>query len=300
MIRHDVENLTGEIRNLNLQESEKQIMRKGSGSIIICDAWYGFPTQKRPRRERILAVSKQIHNFLRWRGDHVNVNEKNHMYGMSTVLVIGKDGDVQAIRQRVEELRGKDAKTDNGNDCHCDCDCKMECIYLPGMQLEDLSKDLLASEMTAGQEEIIAYLSPDATEQMKASEVPPRIVVVGMLVDRKVQPNRSKIRAQSLNQQSSSVHDDESSTHIRDLAIIPMQLPLDVLNVSDVSTDEPLNIDTVLELMERWWMNIKLKNGDSETNRKLLFRDAAARALLTHRQRHPNRTIHGGASESNK
>jgi len=318
-----VEILAGEVSSLNLQGYENHInnMKKGSGAIIICDAWYGFPTQKRPRRERILAVSKQIYNFIQWRRiHHDHVKEKNLTSVSSTttttttvLLIIGKDEDVQAIRQRVQELQRKDDNTGSGEDA-CDCDGNIECIYLPGKQLEDLAGELLlASDTTGvgGQKEMIAYLSPDASEKLNASEVPPRIVVVGMLVDRKVQPNRSKLRAQSLSRQSiiaststitstSTIASEESSAVIKDAAIRPMQLPLDALNLSDVSTDEPLNIDTVMEMMERWWMNEDSRDGDSDAERKPLFCDAAARALLTHRQRHPNRIIHGGASEYNK
>ena len=113
-------------------------------------------------------------------------------------------------------------------------------------------------------------------------------VVVGMLVDRKVQPNRSKSRAESI-----QINDEEQTMSIK-----PKQLPLNALNVSDFSQDEPLNIDTVMEMMERWWINAKYRDGSSESKRILHFRDAAARSLLTHRQRHPNRTIHGGSSQS--
>jgi hypothetical protein len=292
-MRGEVERLAGEVGNLNLQENEN--CRGGAGgAIMICDAWYGFPTQKRPRKERILAVSKQIHNFMQWRIDFAS--RQNIKRGLSTVLVIGKGEDVQAIRQRVEELRGKDdAKAETG--AGAGHGCNIECKYLPDKQLEELSGELLASETATGPKEMVAYLSPDASEKLNASKVPPRIVVVGMIVDRKVQPNRSKIRAESLGSKNIM---EESSVNVKDAAIIPMQLPLDALNVSDLSTDEPLNIDTCLEMMERWWVNTKFKNTDNDADRKVLFRDAAARALLTHRQRHPNRTLHGGATEPDK
>jgi len=283
----EVDRLASEVKSLNLKEHANY---RRNGAIIVCDAWYGFPTQKRPRRERILAVSKQIYNFIKWRKDYVT--EKNLKCAVSSVLVIGKNEDVDAIRERVEELQGKDSDCCDGDDDNCNAPC----FYLPGKDLEDLAGELVAVEMQGDQSEVIAYLSPDASEKLSAIEAPPRIVVVGMLVDRKVQPNRSKIRAESLLKQCADV---ESSTAVKEVAIVPFQLPLDALNVSDLSQDECLNIDTVMEMIERWWVNAKFRDGDTDAKRKLQFRDAAARALMTHRQRHPNRTIHGGASTTN-
>ena len=295
----EVDRLASEVKSLNLKEHANANYRK-NGAIIVCDAWYGFPTQKRPRRERILAVSKQIYNFMKWRKDYVT--EKNLKRAVvSSVLVIGKNEDVDAIRERVEELQGKDSDCCDGDDDDDDI-CNAPCYYLPGKDLEDLAGELVAVEMQGDQSEVIAYLSPDASEKLSAIEAPPRIVVVGMLVDRKVQPNRSKIRAESLLKQSVDVDVDvESSTAVtvKEVAIVPFQLPLDALNVSDLSQDECLNIDTVMEMIERWWVNAKFRDGDTDAKRKVHFRDAAARALMTHRQRHPNRTIHGGASTTN-
>jgi hypothetical protein len=127
------------------------------------------------------------------------------------------------------------------------------------------------------------YLSPDATQSLSATENPPEVVIVGMLVDRKVQPNRSKSRAESLLEPPKGTEE-----YVLDCA----KLPLDVLNVSDLKSDEALNIDTVMEMMQRWWMNCS-KDGAS----KKAFIDASARSMLTHRNRHPVRTIHGGASD---
>mmetsp|Transcript_27797 Transcript_27797/g.31858 ORF Transcript_27797/g.31858 Transcript_27797/m.31858 type:complete len:189 (-) Transcript_27797:58-624(-) len=180
-----------------------------------------------------------------------------------------------------------------------------------------------------------------------------------MLVDRKVQVNRSKSRAESVSngprivlhqqemqgQQEEQGQQQQESYHM-DCA----RLPLDVLNVSDLQTDEALNIDTVMEMVQRWWYNChamminhddddpknyhfhnNIKNNDDkkksrkediqkvvvlvenndhdhdeiqkveafhEKKLQRLFKDAAARALLTHRGRHPNRIVHGGASSS--
>jgi len=208
----------------------------------------------------------------------------------------------------------------------------------------------------------IIYLSPDADETLDASSPPPSIVVIGMLVDRRVQPNRSKKRAAqsianlSLSSTTTTTNPPhptttttangrgeggEHDTLLSNANVTPppkasitsqcARLPLDALNVSDLGTDEALNIDTVLEIMQRWWNNYDAfsnsngscgssstvvctdedgGNGSGEPNDctrcetmrvaalRNCFVDAAARSMLTHRTRHPNRTIHGGATST--
>ncbi|GFH50329.1 hypothetical protein CTEN210_06805 [Chaetoceros tenuissimus] len=219
------------------------------------------------------------------------------MKACSMAIVIGEKDDIIAVQERVEEWLEKSNELKDA----ISFSLKNYCIFLPGKKLEDLSIDLsncIRSRMVKSQNEesksiklpSIAYLSPDADESIPASQTPPMHVIVGMLVDRKVQPNRSKSRAESI-----QINDEEQT-----MSIEPKQLSLNALNVSDLSQDEPLNIDTVMEMMERWWINAKYRDGSSESKRILHFRDAAARSLLTHRQRHPNRTIHGGTAKDGK
>ena len=219
----------------------------------------------------------------------------------SMAIVIGKKEDIIAVRERVEEWLEKSNELKDVSSFVL----KNYCIFLPGQKLEDLSIDLsncIKSRIVESQSDetqtiqsdnikfpSMAYLSPDADESIPANQTPPMHVIVGMLVDRKVQPNRSKSRAESI-----QINNDKQHY----MSIEPKQLPLKALNVSDLSQDEPLNIDTVMEMMERWWINAKYRDGSSDSKRILCFRDAAARSLLTHRQRHPNRTIHGGSSKN--
>ncbi len=271
---------------------EKLSIDPDSGPCIICDAWFGFPKEERPRRERILAVSRQIHNFTLWRSNYLKENTQQRA---SQVFVIGEAGDVESIKERLVELEGKEIQRRKTEDAAATIDDKYstyirKATFLPNKKLEDLAKDLLINDTTianVGPKESIKYLSPDAGEKLNASKSPPKIVVVGMLVDRKVQLNRSKQRAESLFSQSEQGSDGGNTDGC---SIVPVQLPLDVLNVKDLSEDEPLNIDTVMEMMERWWINCS-----RGTEGKNYFIDASARALLTHRQRHPKRVIHGGA-----
>lgn len=266
------ETLTEELKYLNLGTNDE------FQPLIICDAWYGFPIQVRPRKERILAVSKQIYNFLQWKKDYLKEKKHAGNIAISKVCVIGKAEDIDAIQKRVEELASKH-QNDNTNNVH---ESLEGCEYMPDMPLEDLLRKH-ETIMSYSKVPHACYLSPDATQSLSATETPPQVVIVGMLVDRKVQPNRSKSRAESLLEPSKGTEE-----YVLDCA----KLPLDVLNVSDLKSDEALNIDTVMEMMQRWWMNCS-KDGAS----KKAFIDASARSMLTHRNRHPVRTIHGGASD---
>lgn len=300
-----VDSVAENITALNINEERKEqsctavLGEISKGPIIICDAWYGFPIQARPRLERIRAVAKQIYNFVIWKYKFIQ-EKKIPNNACSMAVVIGEKEDIIAVQERVEEWLEKSTELKDASYFTL----KNYCIFLPGQKLEDLSIDLsnfIRSRIEESQSEdtqtiqsnciklpSIAYLSPDADESIPANQTPPKHVIVGMLVDRKVQPNRSKSRAEAI-----QINDEEQC-----MSIETKQLPLKALNVSDLSQDEPLNIDTVMEMMERWWINVKYRDGSSESKRVLHFRDAAARSLLTHRQRHPNRTIHGGSSQS--
>ena len=140
------------------------------------------------------------------------------------------------------------------------------------------------------------YLSPDAMRTLSSDAPPPRVVVIGMLIDRNTRTNRSLSRAEKL-------------------MMSAVKLPLDILNVRDLSCREPLNVDTVMELMQRWHWNCDGgmiaedgrrrcdddgaaaaatdDSGGSKASYRDCFLDAAAYAMKSQRERHPNRTIHG-------
>jgi hypothetical protein len=302
-----------------LQQQQQNTGHQQRPSVIICDAWYGFPAEKRPRKERILAVSKQIYNFLRWRcefntlrqGQRKNVSSAEEY--SSYIAVIGKVDDVNAIHDRVNNLFGS---KDEGQSLHdVRANPLAKCAYLPGVTLEEIvsgrhhdlfsqavsdteeESEVVTHRPQHGYKESIVYLSPDADERLDPFQAPPRIVVVGMLVDRKVQPNRSKLRAQEFNDQSTNKEGGSDDKNVR---MQLRRLPMDNLRVVDLKDDEPLNIDTVMEIMERWWGYIgerKFKTLDQDQpGDSRPFADAAIRALHSHRKRHPNRTIHGGIS----
>lgn len=340
-----------------------------TGTALICDAWYGFPKQKRPRQERILAVSRQIYNYILWNNSELQKmklrknntkNNKNHdqieiynqmiMSMKATMYVVGEVEDVNSIQERVDQLllnstdEKPNSNVDNssgnsekkGNDKSSE-EMETKCYFLAGVTLEALCNKL--SKMKSQQyqhmssqnniplprfKSDIVYLSPDASLTLNPKELPPSIVIIGMIVDRKIQNNRSKSRAekiivniQNLEQlliddndikESSERKGNEQEIIVPNLNFECTRLPLDALNVSDLGSDEALNIDTVLEMVQRWWYNCgndamhspNPRSSSSDNMGSKFFVDAAARALLTHRNRHPNRTIHQQSQQAQK
>lgn len=241
-------------------------------NLILCDAWYGFPTGKRPRKERICAVSRQLANFLQWRCES-NLNALHEC----KVHLLGKDLDVNAVQDRFLEIASEESASEKFSS-------KID--FKPNT---DIRESLTQWRNNSNTDEEVVYLSPDASETLLSTSRPPSVVIVGMLVDRRITSDRSRKRA------------EES------LSLRAVKLPLDVLNVKKMSSDEPLNIDAVMELMQRWWVNcnkvdeqisINARNVDDDyhdgrtSKYKKCFMEAAAWALKSHRERHPNRTIH--------
>ncbi|EED91298.1 predicted protein [Thalassiosira pseudonana CCMP1335] len=210
--------------------------------IILCDAWYGFPLQKRPRKERIYAVSN----------------------------------DVQAVKDRVCEIEGQVSTSHNTNKW------KVQVEFAADVDIHRY----LERRVSNGHKNDAVYLSPDAEGTLSTTCRPPCIVIIGMLIDRRVTTHRSRLRA-------------EETLNIRTVT-----LPLDELNVKELTSKEPLNVDIVMELMQRWWYNcdkleLKLSQIDKDLSEeavgslyKRCFVEAAAWAMKSQRERHPNRTVH--------
>lgn len=262
--------------------------RSDARPAILCDAWYGFPSQKRPRRERVNAVSRQLSNFLEWRrsaqprtAPSSSSSATSHRGEGCQVSLLGSAEDVEAVRRRMAEI--DDGSRCSGMAFRPDVDV-LE--YANQQSTNNDDEDAIHSgeaeanhdSSTAGSHDEVVYLSPDATDSLPTTSPPPRVVVVGMLIDRRVKADRSRARAEEA------------------LKVRSARLPLDELNVKELSSSEPLNVDTVMELVQRWWWNCEeLERGGqvpSEASYRKCFVDAAARAMKTQRDRHPNRTIH--------
>jgi hypothetical protein len=235
--------------------------------ILMCDAWYGFPHQKRPRKERIHAVGRQLSNFLQWRRRQTVSASSS---GVSCrVSFLGNKDDVHAVHDRMDELALADDRV-FAYDKNDGVDFQFDVTIHEFLHLERIDED----------EDEVLYLSPDAIHTLSFASPPPRIVIIGMLIDRRITANRSLIRAEET------------------LKLKAVKLPLDELNVRRLTCQEPLNVDTVMELMQRWHWNCDRmqKQQHDVDERKALYRDcfleAAAWAMKSQRERHPNRTIH--------
>ena len=241
-----------------------------STPIILCDAFYGFPSQKRPRNEKVRAVSRQLVNFLQWRSEASEKITNCHIH------VLGEGKDVEAVKSRVNELKSQT----NASISKCEINFQQDI---------DIHKFLDQQHYTTSSLSEVVYLSPDATYSLPTISRPPRVVIVGMPIDRRITEGRSRRRAEDL------------------LNIRAAKLPLDELSVKELSSSEPLNVDTVMELMQRWWNNCDkleqrihdkvIENDDSNTEAlsqlyKRCFLEAAAWSMKSQRDRHPNRTLH--------
>lgn len=253
-------------------------LREKPQNIILCDGWYGFPTQKRPRKERICAVSRQLVNFLTWRFEY----KPNFLSDAKPcqVHLIGKDLDVEAVRDRIHDIVAE--QFTNTPDQYDN-----QIIFKPNVDVHEAIRQGKKDYQDENFE--VVYLSPDASDTLPLLSRPPRVVIVGMLIDRRITSDRSRKRA-------------EESLKMR-----AVKLPLNELNVREMCSEEPLNVDTVMEMMQRWWFNCDkledrllvrdnyrggVKDGVCEQEYKNCFLDAAAWALKSHRERHPNRTVH--------
>lgn len=140
---------------------------------LVIDVSHGFPLQRRPRRERINAVSNQIINFLAsldsWGG-----REKK---GLVQVMVGGSagnwEGDAGEVKKRLGEVGG---------------------IEL----VERIVWGTTSEDVPRGDSSV--YLSPDAEEPLDVGEGEGwryDYIIVGGLVDRAVTPGRSLKKAAS-------------------------------------------------------------------------------------------------------
>ncbi|KAL7523998.1 hypothetical protein ACHAWF_000779 [Thalassiosira exigua] len=234
---------------------------------ILCDAWYGFPRQRRPRRERINAVARQVSNFLDWRA---SCNIGTCRPGCR-VSLIGDEGDVGAVSHRMKELRNQGQLRQSTDSCDAAMDFESNVSI----------HEFLDRQQTASMGDVV-YLSPDASIALSTDVPPPRTVIIGMLIDRRITEDRSRIRAETT------------------LKLRAAKLPLGELNIKELISKEPLNVDTVMELMQRWWWNCDRLESQKEAigdelqpnAYRTCFLEAAAWAMKTQRDRHPNRTIH--------
>lgn len=178
---------------------------------LICDVGYGFPNEKKPRREKVNAVTRQIVNFLEWQ---IEAAKSDSSKSLATVEVVGCQDEAtkSLLEDRMKTLLKLDSLPPHVS---VTCEC-----------LEEVCNPEKNSENKA------IYLSPDVEEAMDPEQRPPSIVIIGMLIDRRVQPNRSRNRAIGLD-------------------FTPQRWALGEC-FSGINPHEPLNVDCVLEGMQQW------------------------------------------------
>ena len=119
------------------------------------------------------------------------------------------------------------------------------------------------------------YLSPDSDTTLPVhNRTTPEILIIGGIVDRNIQLGRS-------------------SKHAEKNGITSASLPLSMAGLEGLLDNEPLNVDSVLEMMDVWHeRNFEYKGEEKEAERGRLFVESAVEAMLIHEERHPNRTLH--------
>ena len=241
---------------------------------ILCDLGYGIPKEARPRKEKILAISKQMVNFLTWQhGDARDGATANQLHHPAQVEIVSCT-DVcakKAVTERMHELW----KAFNGNKTF------PTNISFTSSSLEDWvqshasspSENNLMEKQHGHSFADVVYLSPDADKALDLTLPPPRVIVVGLLIDRRtIQTNKSKDRAHKLD-------------------LVAARWPLEQI-ASNISSSEPVNVDCVLEGMQQWEWNINSSTAATEKDCRKAGFDAIVQALEHHTERHPERPIH--------
>ena len=289
---------------------------------IVCDCGYGWPSQKRPKLERQRAVAKQLVNYLesiyctsnetKFSQENKEdsllvedlkrldiVNEVNENRCKILVMVVGKEEDLLPLYERTQVLLSK------LNDIYRSCfeishkhrqikhsktgQCVLQFDSSHGDDLVASATDIDVPVIptSGGDFDIkgeVTYLSPDSSNLLDSNDPPPRKVIVGMLVDRSIALFRSSKRADSSGIESACLPLNDCMT------ILESQSPS-----SDdiIRNDEPLNIDTILTLMHTWYDEWHHHGKASNAiENKAIFVSSAAKAILSHQDRHPNRTLH--------
>ena len=242
---------------------------------ILLDGGYGIPREARPRQEKVFAISKQIANFLTWqqqqRGRQGSLTDKTGELAPVTVIGCTDDDMKTAILERLRFLLVSAESVEGANDVdaglvEADDDDVADVEGLPShfsfARDEEHEMELL---------EDAVYLSPDAPMTLNPSQAPPGKVIVGLLIDRRVQINRSLYRSEKLN-------------------LVARRWPMDVLS-DEYHPQEPLNVDTILEALQQWtWNSDADKTGDVEDD--TAFVEASMQAFRHHAERHPARPKH--------
>lgn len=220
--------------------------------VILCDFAYGLPKEARPRKEKLLAISKQMVNFLSWQAEaQQHQNQPPHC-----LQIVGCPDEATevALKDRMHQLWKK---------------VSPETPFPEHLTFADKPLEAFAFQDPTNPP---VYLSPDADQKLDPAQPPPSTVVVGLLIDRRIQVNRSLDRATTL-------------------TLPAARLPLE--SVPHVDRNEPLNVDCILEGMQQWYWNCQAAEAPVSEE---CFQRAALQALQHHETRHPERPRHSKSS----
>ena len=261
-----IEDLGDKLRDIKIHDDKDDLCCWNN--ILVCDAGYGFPREKVPRKEKVNAIASQLSNFLQWQLQKCRPQKKvlrqdddeksSSTTNLAMVEVVGCPDET--IRRTLEKLLlEKLSISELPNHVKISCDSMEQFLFSVAAVIDNQSSFSKSPPV---------YLSPDAEESLDPTTVPPNVVIVGMLIDRRVQPNRSKNRASKLE-------------------IVAKRWSLEDCFI-DISAKEPLNVDCVLEGMQQWWWNCD----DATKVSKECFVHAASQAIVHHAERHPSRPLH--------
>lgn len=205
--------------------------------LILCDLGYGLPKEARPRKEKLLAIARQLVNFLLW--------QQKALVDPARIWIVECPTDIQdELMARIHQVWKQQSSSETGFPLH------IQCIDQPLTEFPNA-----------------VYLSPDADQALDIEQPPPSVAVVGLLIDRRIQVNRSRERAELLSMPA-------------------RRWPLE--NSSILSPNEPLNVDCILEALQQWHWN----TNDQSMAPRDAFERATVQALQHHQARHPLRPQH--------
>lgn len=248
---------------------------------LVLDAGYGFPREKKVRKEKINAIASQVSNFLVWQIAAAISTATERSCAVVKVVGCPDESIKTSLENRIMENMKRASPINETNlppHVTVSCESLEECLEaLEGCHPAIATACIDGSD--SDNPAIPVYLSPDAPK-LDPTREPPRVSVVGLLIDRRVQPNRSRDRAGAL-------------------GIVARRWPLDDC-FAEIDACEPLNVDCVMEGMQQWWWNwidatSDTSNGVSTVDRKSkkeTFIQAATQAIEHHARRHPSRPLH--------
>ena len=144
---------------------------------LVLDVGFGWPTQKKPRKERINAVARQLVNYCK----------SGASDDASKLLVVGQAPELDPLRLRFTQLMEKADEP--------------RLLEVVDFEVGDCFEMFGGGGGVGG----AGYLSPDSETTLDVGSAPPPVLIVGALVDRSVTVGRSKRRASSNNCQSAQL-----------------------------------------------------------------------------------------------